>query len=435
MKRAEQIKLFCVLVGALGVALLLFSDIGPSRTVQAFSSGPQPGLTGAAGEQTCVSCHSGSGAPATGTFTIEVPDSYQPGVTYELRVRHTSSDPTRKRWGFQLTALTGDNQRAGDLQVEEDNTQILNDAGPGGNRQYIEHNLQGTFNGRTGGAVWSFFWQAPATNVGPVTFYAAGNQANGDSENTGDDIFTARAVSQPPANPIDDATFFVTQCYLDYLARPPDPDGLAFWTTQITQCGSDFQCIQQRRVAVATAFFYSSEFDQTAFFDYGVYQVSYGRPPTFPEFVSDMSALGLNAPGTLAEHRQTFLDGFTQTANFRSIYAVLSNTQYVDALLARSSISITPAERAALITGLDNGSETRGSVLGKLADDPTFRESHFKAALVLLEYFGSLRRSADDEGYAFWLTVINQPGGQELVVDVIRAFLFSAEYRARFGPP
>jgi hypothetical protein len=88
-----------------------------------------------------------------------------------------------------------------------------------------------------------------------------------------------------------------------------------------------------------------------------------------------------------------------------------------------------------LITGLDNGSETRGSVLGKLTDNPTFRQSQFKAALVLLEYFGSLRRSADDEGYAFWLMVINQPGGQERVVDVIRAFLFSAEYRARFGPP
>jgi hypothetical protein len=48
-------------------------------------------------------------------------------------------------------------------------------------------------------------------NVGPVTFYAAGNQANADFDSSGDDILTATAISQPPSNPIDNVTFFVTQ--------------------------------------------------------------------------------------------------------------------------------------------------------------------------------------------------------------------------------
>jgi hypothetical protein len=195
----------------LGLTFLLLSDGGVSRKVQAFSAGPLPGNTGAPGEGSCANCHSSSGGLIVGTFTIDVPTIYLPGNTYEIRVRHTSSDLTRKRWGFQLTVLGADNQKAGDLQLEEETTQILNDVGPGGNRQYIEHNALGTFNGRTGGAVWYFFWRAPSDNIGPVTFYAAGNQANGDLDNTGDEILTTTAISQPPSNPIDDVTFFVTQ--------------------------------------------------------------------------------------------------------------------------------------------------------------------------------------------------------------------------------
>ncbi len=42
----------------------------------------------------------------------------------------------------------------------------------------------------------------------------------------------------PATNPIDDASFFVRQHYLDFLHREPDPSGFAFWTNEITSCGS-----------------------------------------------------------------------------------------------------------------------------------------------------------------------------------------------------
>jgi len=37
-------------------------------------------------------------------------------------------------------------------------------------------------------------------------------------------------------NPIDEASFFVTQHYRDFLNREPDAPGLAHWTSEITEC-------------------------------------------------------------------------------------------------------------------------------------------------------------------------------------------------------
>ena len=97
------------------------------------------------------------------------------------------------RWGFQMMALAGGSP-AGTFTAAGGLTQVI--AGAGG-RTYIEHTAAGTFAGQTGGAVWTVSWTAPATDVGPVTFYAGGNQANNDGNNTGDQIRIASATSQP----------------------------------------------------------------------------------------------------------------------------------------------------------------------------------------------------------------------------------------------
>jgi hypothetical protein len=62
------------------------------------------------------------------------------------------------------------------------------------------------------------------------------------------------------ANPIDDAGAFVRQHYLDFLERTADSPGEAFWTGEITQCGGDASCVARKRVDVARAFFFSSDF-------------------------------------------------------------------------------------------------------------------------------------------------------------------------------
>ena len=183
--QAKLIGLALIIAGF--VAVLLTNNIA-INTAQAFSAGPPPGYTGAPSEFTCSECHMAPDA-GTGKLTITAPPTYTPGRTYQITVAHSNNDQTRQRWGFQLTALGDDGDRAGTLQNQDNFTQVITDAGPGNKRQYIEHTSSGTFFGQHNAASWTFNWTAPAEDVGPVTFYLAGNQANGDGNTSGDNIY------------------------------------------------------------------------------------------------------------------------------------------------------------------------------------------------------------------------------------------------------
>ncbi|MFL6230076.1 MAG: PQQ-dependent sugar dehydrogenase [Pyrinomonadaceae bacterium] len=200
MSRIRLVKIIVVfLFVAFGALTLLTDDFG-SRRAYAKSTGPDPGHTGAPGEKTCDECHvPDSLSVAPGQLLIGAPQSYVPGQTYQLTLNETNSDPTRQRWGFQLTALDDNGDRAGMLQASADGrTQVLTGGfALNATRQYVEHTQAGTSVGQSGGATWSFDWTAPATDVGPVTFYAAGNQANNDSNSSGDSISTIFVVVTP----------------------------------------------------------------------------------------------------------------------------------------------------------------------------------------------------------------------------------------------
>src|SRR6267143_2538389 len=134
------------------VCVGFLTNSGAIETVRAFSTGPPGAVTGAPGDfGTCANCH--GGPVPNGQFTISAPQTYVPGQTYQITVTHINNDPTRKRWGFELTALSS-GSKAGELQNLSGLTQVLNNDGPAANRQYIEHTSVGTFQGRTGGASW-----------------------------------------------------------------------------------------------------------------------------------------------------------------------------------------------------------------------------------------------------------------------------------------
>jgi len=177
---------------------LIVSSKLTTRTVHAFSAGPPAGYTGAPGEEpeACAECHVPPDA-GTGRISITAPQTYIPGQTYPITVTHTNSDPTRLRWGFELTVLDTSDEKAGNLQNTDGLTQVLNNQGPGGSRQYIEHTSAGTFVGQQNGASWTFNWTAPATDIGPVTFYTAGNQANNDGNTSGDFIYKTFVAVAP----------------------------------------------------------------------------------------------------------------------------------------------------------------------------------------------------------------------------------------------
>ena len=198
--------------------------------MHAFSAGPPAGYTGAPQEEpeACAECHVPPDA-GTGKIFITAPQTYVPGQTYPITVTHQNIDPTRLRWGFQLTVLdTASDEKAGELQSINGLTQVLNNAGPGSARQYIEHTAAGTFVGQQNGASWTFNWTAPATDVGPVSFYAAGNQANNDGNTSGDYIYRTFVVSAPASSTPD---FSIS---VSPASRSVVPGGNATYTVTVT---------------------------------------------------------------------------------------------------------------------------------------------------------------------------------------------------------
>ena len=93
-------------------------------------------------------------------------------------------------------------------------------------------------------------------------------------------------VTQPATNPLDNATFFVRQHYLDFLNREADSAGLAYWSGSITPCGADRVCLTSSHTTVSAAFFIESEFQETGYYVYR-HKSGTGRAPTFAEFVAD----------------------------------------------------------------------------------------------------------------------------------------------------
>ena len=69
----------------------------------------------------------------------------------------------------------------------------------------------------------------------------------------------------------------------------------------------------------------------------------------------------------------------------------------------------------------------------------TLSQRELNPAFVLMQYFGYLQRNPDEppdtnlDGYNFWLNKLNEFGGDFRRAEMVKAFLVSTEYRARFG--
>lgn len=239
--------------------------------------------------------------------------------------------------------------------------------------------------------------------------------------------FTAVPDSAPSTNPLDTPEYFIRQQYLDFLGREPDQGGLDFWSNQIRQCGSDASCIHQRRLDVSAAFFMSDEFQQTGSFIYRLYRASYGRMPNFSEFSQDRSHVVDS--GNLEAVRAAFATEFVNRPAFRASYPdSLSHAEFVNRLFDAAGVA---GSREPFVTLMDNGA-TRSEVLMRIIEDASFRQAEYNRSFVLMQYFGYLRRDADEGGFNFWLDVLNNrvPGNYR---SMVCAFLTSTEYQRRFS--
>lgn len=160
------------------------------------SDNGKAGATGSPGEQSCSqsNCHTGStdnsmGGSVALTSTDLINWEYTPGQTYTLTA--TVSQQGRSLFGIGLEALLPSGANAGTL-TPGTGTTTKNATIAGNSRKNIVHNLNA---GTTANAhSFTFTWTAPATDVGPITIYFAGNAANNNGTKTGDYIYTASQV-------------------------------------------------------------------------------------------------------------------------------------------------------------------------------------------------------------------------------------------------
>jgi len=235
-----------------------------------------------------------------------------------------------------------------------------------------------------------------------------------------------------PSNPIDDPEFFTRMQYVDFLGREPDRGGLNYWVKQIVVCGNAPACIDQQRARVSAAFFETGEFQQTDFFVYCVYKATLGRTPAYAEFVSDRARLAQGPD--LETARTKFIDEWTKRAEFTHLYpSHLPADQFVDALIKRiaatSGVSFEE-KRQTLINDLARGG-SRATVIRSLVEDRAYAQAEHNRSLVLMQYFAYLKRDPEPANYDFWVEALDRHAPNALV-DMVRSFINSNEYRARF---
>ena len=221
-------------------------------------------------------------------------------------------------------------------------------------------------------------------------------------------------------------------------------------------------CTERTRTNTSAAFFLSPEFQYTGYFVYRLYKGSLikngvGRFPTYQEFLRDVRQVASGiiqnnqlSAAAIEANKKKFAEEFTQRAEFRGLYDPLSNSDYVERLFQTTGINVNATEKQTLVQALNNQTETRASVLQKVVDGTVviaegnqqfttpygqaFYQTEFNAAFVLMEYFGYLQRDPDAAGYQHWLDKLNLYGNY-IEAEMVKSFITSPEYRARFGQP
>jgi hypothetical protein len=161
-----------LLLGLLPLTLLLLSN----------SSNPPNRHTGAPpNEPLCSNCHSPNLSIQGSVEIIGLPESIQPGMSYDITVRSTSTGGPANRAGFQLVVLNQMDMNIGTFSNAGPNVGFESSGG----RTYAEHrNPRALNNGTTD---FTFTWTAPAeTNATSVGFYAVSLLANGNGNSSGD---------------------------------------------------------------------------------------------------------------------------------------------------------------------------------------------------------------------------------------------------------
>ncbi len=137
---------------------------------------------------------------------------------------------------------------------------------------------------------------------------------------------------------------------------------------------------------------------------------------------------------------------FVGRARFTSAFpASMSAEEFVKTLNENAGGVLSDAEKEQLAGSLGaapGDAAKRAAVLAQVAENATLRQRETNRAFVLMQFYGYLRRNPDDAperdlnfaGWNFWLSKLNEFGGDFRRAEMVKAFLSSDEYRQRFGP-
>lgn len=181
---------------------LFVINIQFAHNANSLSTGAPAGYTGSPGDgKTCGTnggCHGGGAIAETGWITSNIPSGgYSPGAVYTVTA--TVTHPGKRKFGFEISPQSPTGSKLGSLTLlNPTETQIVN-------TKYITHTANGTSGNNS--RSWSFDWTAPATGLGPVTFYAAFNASDSSLGTSGDTIYISElTVSEVVAGIFDSQT-------------------------------------------------------------------------------------------------------------------------------------------------------------------------------------------------------------------------------------
>lgn len=133
-------------------------------------------------------CH-GSNVGSGSVSLSGAPTLYSPNTVYNLIVR--VADPVQVGGGFQISVEDPVGNHVGTLLLSDTTNTRFNS----GAQVFVNHTSTGVDNSvanwaANGNAVdYVLQWQSPGMDVGPVTFWVAGNAIDDNGSNTGDFVY------------------------------------------------------------------------------------------------------------------------------------------------------------------------------------------------------------------------------------------------------